>query len=180
MSSKVTGLGASRSTFLLARREFSLVLGKWNSISVEHCNRSNLRPEATLPTTCNCLKVYLKWASCDSQGNEWIYWRVLRKTQLFFFLDHKFWKKRTLKRELSLQLNFFKICCLEMTMTDLCKIGLKMREWRLRELSSYISKQEQGHVPHSTTPFPPGSSCWAKIKGGHWYREKIFQHFRMF
>ena len=38
LSTKVTGLGASRSTFLLAQQEFSLVLGKWTSVSVERCN----------------------------------------------------------------------------------------------------------------------------------------------
>ena len=36
-------------------------------------------------------------------------------------------------------------------MADLRKIGLKMREWRFRELISFqISQQGQGHVLHST------------------------------
>ena len=34
---KKTGLGASRSTFLLPQYEVSLVLGQWTSVSVEHC-----------------------------------------------------------------------------------------------------------------------------------------------
>ena len=34
-----------------------------------------------------------------------------------------------------------------------------MREWRFRELSSQISHQGRGHVPHSTTPLPPPEKC---------------------
>ena len=42
-----------------------------------------------------------------------------------------------------------------MKTADLRKVGLKMREWRFREPSSYISQWGRGHVPQSTTPPPP-------------------------
>ena len=59
----------------------------------------------------------------------------------------------------------------------------RQRKWCFRELSSLISQQGWGHVPHSTTPCPQESgplvhifcltsyewslTCWAKIKGEH-------------
>ena len=42
-----------------------------------------------------------------------------------------------------------------MTKADLRKIGLKMKERRFRELSSWVPQRKQGHIPHSTTPLPP-------------------------
>ena len=43
------------------------------------------------------------------------------------------------------------------------KIGLKMREWRFKELSSWISQGGRGHVPHSNTHFPQESAPLVKI-----------------
>ena len=53
-----------------------------------------------------------------------------------------------------------------MTTADLHKIGLKMMEWRFRELSPYISQWGQNHSLHSTIPLPPGrtDSCKQNLR----------------
>ena len=64
-----------------------------------------------------------------------MYGEVLNKysiTQLFFLWATQFGKK-TLETLLE---SIVLICCVKITMADLHKVGLKMREWHFRELSS--------------------------------------------
>ena len=64
-----------------------------------------------------------------------MYGEVLNKysiTQLFFLWATQFGKK-TLETLLE---SIVLICCVKITMADLRKVGLKMREWHFRELSS--------------------------------------------
>ena len=45
----------------------------------------------------------------------------------FLFMGHAFWKENMEDRAKSLKSNILN-CCLKITMANLCKIGLKMRE----------------------------------------------------
>ena len=56
-----------------------------------------------------------------------LYGKVLKDTQLFFFMSHAVWKGNTEDRVRLLGSNILN-CCLKMTMADLRTIGLKMRE----------------------------------------------------
>ena len=53
--------------------------------------------------------------------------KVLKYTQLSFFLGHAFWKENIEDRVKLLELNVLN-CFLKMTKADLRKVGLKMRE----------------------------------------------------
>ena len=56
-----------------------------------------------------------------------LYGKLLKDAQLFFFMSHAVWKENTEDRVRLLGSNILN-CCLKMTMADLRKIGLKMRE----------------------------------------------------
>ena len=81
-------------------------------------------------------------------------WKSTKVYRAFRFLRHAFWKEKIEDRVKLLELNVLK-CCLKMTKADLRKIGLKMKERRFRELSSWVPQRKQGHIPHYTTPLPP-------------------------
>ena len=71
----------------------------------------------------------------SDQGNEWTYGKVLEYYTAFLFMGLAFWKKNIEDRLKLLGLSILN-CCLKKTTADLRKIGLKMREWRFKELSS--------------------------------------------
>ena len=48
-------------------------------------------------------------------------------TAAFVFMGHSFWKENIEERVKLLESKVFN-CCLKITMADLCKIGVKMRE----------------------------------------------------
>ena len=75
-------------------------------------------------------------------------------TAAFVFMGHSFWKENIEERVKLLESKVFN-CCLKITMADLWKIGVKMREWHFRELSSWISKRGRpmSHLP----PSPPST-----------------------
>ena len=118
-------------------------------------------------------------------------WKSTKVYTAFLFMGHAFWKENFEDRVKLLESNVLN-WCLIITMADLWKVGLKVREWRVRELSSLISQRGWGHVPHSITPPPPpppppppfqenvplvhiffltghewSLTCWAKIQGEH-------------
>ena len=51
-------------------------------------------------------------------------------------MGHTFWKENTEDRVKLLESNVLNNCCLKITMADLGKIGLEMREQHFRELNS--------------------------------------------
>ena len=67
-------------------------------------------------------------------------WKSTEVYTAFVFMGHTFWKENIEDRVKLLESKVFN-CCLKITMADLCKIGVKMREWHFRELSSWISKR---------------------------------------
>ena len=69
-------------------------------------------------------------------------------------MGHAFWKENIADSVKLLRSNVWN-CCLKITTTDLRIIGLRMREWCFRELSSSISPRGRGLVPHATTPSSP-------------------------
>ena len=69
-------------------------------------------------------------------------------------MGHAFWKGNIEERVKLLESNVLN-CCLRITMSNLHKIGLKMREWHFRELSSSISQLGWSHVPSLYKPLPP-------------------------
>ena len=71
----------------------------------------------------------------SNQGNEWMYGKVLKYTQLSIFMGHALWKENIQGRVKLLKWNILN-CCLKRTTANLHKIGLKMREWHFREHSS--------------------------------------------
>ena len=62
-------------------------------------------------------------------------WKSTKVYTAFLFLGHAFWKENIEDKVKLLELNVLS-CCLKVTMADLRKIGLKMREWHIGELSS--------------------------------------------
>ena len=74
-------------------------------------------------------------------------------TAAFVFMGHSFWKENIEERVKLLESKVFN-CCLKITMADLCKIGVKMREWHFRELSSWISKRGRA-MSRLPPPSPP-------------------------
>ena len=88
----------------------------------------------------------------SDQGNEWIYEKVLKYTQAFLFMGHAVWEENSEYRVKLLGANVLS-CCLKISTADLRKRGLKMREWRFKELG--FSRPGWGHVSHSTSPIPP-------------------------
>ena len=67
-------------------------------------------------------------------------WKSTEVYTAFVFMGHTFWKENIEDRVKLLESKVFN-CCLKITMAGLREIGVKMREWHFRELSSWISKQ---------------------------------------
>ena len=61
-------------------------------------------------------------------------WKSTQVYTAFLFMGHAFWKENFENRVKLLESNVLN-WCLRITMADLCKVGLKVREWRFRELS---------------------------------------------
>ena len=66
-------------------------------------------------------------------------------------MGHAFWKENIEVRVKLLESNVLN-CCLKITTADLRKIGLKMREWRFRELAPKSHSEVEAM---SLTPLPP-------------------------
>ena len=66
-------------------------------------------------------------------------------------MGHAFWKENIEDRVKLLESNVLN-CCLKITTADLRKIGLKMREWRFRELAPKFHSEVEAM---SLTPLPP-------------------------
>ena len=71
-------------------------------------------------------------------------------TPAFVFMGHSFWKENIEERVKLLESKVFN-CCLKITMADLCKIGVKMREWHF----SMLLKSKGRPCPTS----PPPGKC---------------------
>ena len=71
------------------------------------------------------------------QGSKWIYGKVLKYTlyTAILFMGQAFWKENIEDRVKLFESIINWNCSVKVTMADLHKIGLKMREWRFRELS---------------------------------------------
>ena len=67
-------------------------------------------------------------------------WKSTEVYMAFVFMGHTFWKENIEDRVKLLESKVFN-CCLKITMAGLREIGVKMREWHFRELSSWISKR---------------------------------------
>ena len=67
-------------------------------------------------------------------------WKSTEVYTAFVFMGHTFWKENIEDRVKLLESKVFN-CCLKITMAGLREIGVKMREWHFRELSSWISKR---------------------------------------
>ena len=67
-------------------------------------------------------------------------WKSTEVYTAFVFMGHTFWKENVEDRVKLLESKVFN-CCLKVTMAGLREIGVKMREWHFRELSSWISKR---------------------------------------
>ena len=70
----------------------------------------------------------------------------------FLTMGHALWKENIEDRVKLLESNVLN-CCQEITMANLRKIGLKIREWRFKELSFF-----QGGAM-SLTPLPLPGKC---------------------
>ena len=70
----------------------------------------------------------------------------------FVFMNHSCWKQNIEERVKLLESKVFN-CCLKITTADLCKIGVKMREWHFSKLLNFQARA--GHVP----PPPPPGKC---------------------
>ena len=65
-------------------------------------------------------------------------WKSTKVYTAFLFIDHTFWQKNIEDRIKLLESNVLN-CCLKITTVYLRKIGLKMREWRFKELRGTMS-----------------------------------------
>ena len=63
-------------------------------------------------------------------------WKSTKVYTAFLFMGHACWKENTEDRVKLLESNVLNNCCLKITMADLGKIGLEMREQHFRELNS--------------------------------------------
>ena len=75
-------------------------------------------------------------------------WKSTIVYTAFVFMGHSFWKENIEERVKLLESKVFN-CCLKITMANLWKIGVKMREGHFRELGSWISKRGRAmsHFP---------------------------------
>ena len=63
-------------------------------------------------------------------------WKSTKGYTAFLFMGHACWKENIEDRVKLLESNVLNNCCLKITMADLGKIGLEMREQHFRELNS--------------------------------------------
>ena len=112
----------------------SSITASFTVFSLSSGNHWNLLPEATVLTACNCWRFtknkyckFKKCASCDPiRSKKWMnMWKSTKVCTAFLFMDQKTYWNQTF-------LNW----CLKITATDLHEIGLQMKEWHFRDLSS--------------------------------------------
>ena len=72
-------------------------------------------------------------------------------------MGHAFWKENIEDRVKLLESNVLN-CCLKITTADLRKIGLKMREWRFRELAPKFHSDVETMSLTLLTPSPKESA----------------------
>ena len=77
-------------------------------------------------------------------------WKSTKAYTAFVFMGHTFWKENTEDTVKLLEWKVFNFC-LKITMADLCKIGVKMREWHF----SMLLKSKGRPCPAS----PPPGKC---------------------
>ena len=75
------------------------------------------------------------WFDPIKEVNEYSIWKSTKVYTAFLFMGHAFWKEVIEDRVELLESNVLN-CCLKITKAGLRKIGLEMREWRFKELSS--------------------------------------------
>ena len=102
-------------------------------------------------------------------------WKSTKVYTAFVFMGHSFRKENIEERVKLLESKVFN-CCLKITMAGLREIGVKMREWHFRELSSWISKRGRAmsRLPPNQESAPLvyifcltghewSLSCWSKL-----------------
>ena len=75
-------------------------------------------------------------------------WKSTKVYTAFVFMNHSCWKQNIEERVKLLESKVFN-CCLKITMADLCKIGVKMREWHFGKLLNFQARA--GHAPPPPT-----------------------------
>ena len=79
----------------------------------------------------------IKWVAVLPyyQGGHKVGFHCTQIFTAFLFMGHAFWKENV-EDMVNLLESIVLNCCVKVTMVNLCKMGLKVREWHFRELSS--------------------------------------------
>ena len=78
-------------------------------------------------------------------------WKGTKVYKAFLFMGHAFWKENV-EEGVKLLKSSVLNCCVKVTTADLRKVGLKIREWRFRELAPKFHSEVEAM---SLTPLPP-------------------------